>query len=92
MTMSTLEKLVGITQNLGQYSEPWRNIASYSTDDQAWSWLPTSRAIAVSRRPEIVEEALEGKAQIERGESVKLTLNELRTEIESAGAEQRPLH
>ena len=44
MTTSTLENIVAISQSLGQDSEPWRNIASYSTDDQAWFWTPEWQA------------------------------------------------
>ena len=44
MTTSTLENLVAISRSLGQDSEPWRNIAACSTDDQAWFWTPEGQA------------------------------------------------
>ena len=38
--------------------------------------LSTEEALEIFKSPEIVEAALEGKAQIERGESVRLTLDD----------------
>ena len=49
--------------------------------------LSTEEALEIFKSPEIVEAALEGKAQIERGESVRLTLDEIRAEIQGAGVE-----
>ena len=44
MTTTTLEDIVAITQSVGADSEPWQNIASHSTYDQAWFWTPEWQA------------------------------------------------
>ncbi len=41
---TTLEDIVAIAQSVGEDSEPWQNIASHSTDDQAWFWTPEWQA------------------------------------------------
>lgn len=65
-------------------------VKRHRLDAQRDGQLCAEEVTEMFRDPEVVEAALEGKAQIERGESVRLTLNELRMEIEGTGDKPRP--